>query len=105
MNELSEGKEINGKIFLNGWFRITLCSFAGLVMVILTTLSTHVIANDKDSRQRDTNIRELVAKNSLSIAELKSIQYKLNSIDKNLNEINGVLIRTAPYERKKSSNN
>jgi hypothetical protein len=99
MTDTCVGVEDKGKTYINGWFRNTLLGFSGFTVMVLTIITTNVIANDKDSRARDVELRELVANNRISIVEMKSVEQELKSINKNLDEINGVLIRTAPYER------
>jgi len=89
MNDINEAHETSGKIYLNGWFRIALIGFAGLIISVLTLLTTNVIANDR-------RYMEDIILNKEAIARLE-IHY--SSIKDDLGEIKGILRRTSPFER------
>ena len=83
----------NGKWQLAFWIMTGVC-FAGLVY-----LSGHVIANDKESRERDIHIEEKI-ENKVETNQ-KEINNKLSEIKKEQNkQFNEILVAIAKIETK-----
>ena len=86
VTKVCEATEKEGKIYLNGWFRTSLIGFAGLMITVLTILTSRVIANDEKYMDK-------IGDNQTSIARLEA---QFNSIDKGLDEIKDLLGRKFP---------
>ena len=84
--------ETNGR---NGWIKWLVGVLWGLVVLILLTTVTNVIANDKASRERDQKIKDDVHNNKESIVEIKT---DLKHIIRTQSEITGILKRRLPIE-------
>ena len=74
-----DAREENGKIYVNGTFKIIASVVSGIIIFAITILVQKVDANEK---------------------HIVRLQAQYESIKNDLNEIKQILRRTAPYERK-----
>ena len=95
MGQPSEAKEVEGKIYFNGWFRTSLLGFAALMISVLTILVTNVIANDNKYTEKIRQTDSELAKTNSEMAMLKA---NFNNIKEDLTEIKQLLRRRIPHE-------
>ncbi len=107
---MTDAKIRENGIYFNGWikwvggFLITgiFALNAYAYTVIFPVITENIIINDKDSRLRDTVIKDAVTNNRIAIAELRSMNTKLDSIASDINEFKRLLRRSSPYELRKN---
>ncbi len=95
MGQPSEAKEVEGKIYFNGWFRTSLLGFAALMISVLTLLVTNVIANDNKYTEK---IRQTDWELARTNSEVAKLDVKFESIKDDLIEIKQLLRRRIPRE-------
>lgn len=99
MNKHCDATIQGNKLYLNGMTKWFVGALWGVVIIVMTTLATNVIANDKESRKRDDAIKEMAQENKAIIYRMES---KMDSIIDNQNEFKTILKRSAPYQRKEN---
>lgn len=64
-----------------------------LYLKVLPVMADNIILNDKDSRKRDEEIRQMTNQNTISIAELQSIKVDISSIKEDMREFKDLFRR------------
>jgi len=100
-------EDANGDIYFMSWFRwsvgiiltMILAANAYVYSQVLPLMTSNIITNDKESRERDIKLTDDLSSMKIKIERFGVLEQKIDSLGDDMKEIKSILRRTSPYER------